>query len=188
MYEHSEIKRFSIPGPCLITPKAFADARGLFSENWREDGFCQLTGNKTRFVQDNLSVSAKAGTIRGLHAQRPPHALGKLVQVLRGAVMDVAVDIRRNSPTYGRHIAVRLDENSRNQFWIPEGFLHGYETLEDNTLVYYKQTGYYQGESEICIRFDDPKLAIDWTTAPERAIVSDKDAQAPGLGDFESPF
>ncbi len=188
MYEHSKTQRFFLEGPILVTPKTASDARGLFSENWREDIFGQLVGQNISFKQDNLSLSHNKGTVRGLHGQKTPNAVGKLVQVLQGAVYDVAVDIRRESPTYGRYIGVKLDDHTRSQFWIPEGFLHGYETLEDDTLVFYKQSGYYAHDSEICIAWDDPALAIDWTVTREQAIVSDKDADAEGFTGFDSPF
>ena len=188
MYEFSDIQKFSIVGPCLITPKSFGDDRGLFSENWRSDVFSDMVGQWVQFVQDNIAISTKARTIRGLHAQHPPHAIGKLIQVLRGAVHDVAIDIRKGSPTYGKSVSVNLNAQDRQQFWIPEGFLHGYETLEDDTLILYKQTGYFTPEAEISIRWDDPDIGIEWKTEEDRVIVSQKDLAARGLAGFNSPF
>jgi len=188
MYSSSEIKRFSVDGPVLITPKAFGDERGLFSEVYRADGFAEIIGEDTRFVQDNISVSTNAGTIRGLHAQEPPYAVGKLVQCMHGAILDVAVDARIDSPTFGKHVSVELSAENRAQLWVPAGFLHGYATQIDHTSVFYKQTGYYAPGGEISVLWDDPDLGIDWHVDIANVTLSQKDAQAQYFADFESPF
>ncbi|MCF6220557.1 MAG: dTDP-4-dehydrorhamnose 3,5-epimerase [Robiginitomaculum sp.] len=188
MYSSSEIKRFSIDGPVLITPKAFGDDRGLFCEVYRADVFCEFVGEDVDFVQDNISVSANAGTVRGLHAQEPPYAVGKLVQCLHGSIIDVAVDARTDSPTFGKHVSVALSAENRAQLWVPAGFLHGYATQEDNTSVFYKQTGYYAPGGEISVLWDDPDLGIDWNVDAGAAVLSEKDAQAQYFANFESPF
>ncbi len=188
MYAKAEINRFSIDGPVLITPKAFADARGLFSEVYRAEAFNKIIGQSVAFAQDNLSISAKSGTVRGLHAQKSPHGVGKLVQCLRGSITDIAVDARKDSPTYGQYVSANLSESNRAQLWVPEGFLHGYATLCDDCLVYYKQTGCYAPNSEISIMWNDPDLAIDWKMSAPNAILSDKDACAANFAHFKSPF
>lgn len=188
MYAKADIKRFSIDGPVLITPKAIGDARGLFSEVYRTDAFNDIVGQDVLFAQDNLSISEKSGTVRGLHAQKPPHSVGKLVQCLRGSITDVAVDARKNSTTYGQYVSANLSETNRAQLWVPEGFLHGYATLCDHALVYYKQTGCYAPISEISILWDDADLAIDWGLRVPNATLSEKDAEAQLFADFESPF
>lgn len=172
----------------LITPKAIGDDRGLFSEVYRADEFSEIVGADVGFVQDNLSVSTSAGTIRGLHAQEPPYAVGKLVQCLHGAIIDVAVDARVDSPTFGKHISVTLSAENRSQLWVPAGFLHGYATQCDNTSVFYKQTGYYAPGGEISVLWDDPDLGIDWNINGHDVVLSDKDARAQYFSDFESPF
>lgn len=188
MYDASEIKRFSINGPVLITPRAIGDKRGLFSEVYRADAFSEMIGEDVHFLQDNVSVSNHAGTVRGLHAQEPPYAVGKLVQCLHGSIIDIAVDARVDSPTFGKHISVTLSADNRAQFWVPTGFLHGYATQADNTSVFYKQTGYYAPGGEISVLWDDPDLAIDWHVEAEQVVVSEKDAGAQYFADFESPF
>ena len=188
MYSSAHIQRFSMLGPLLITPKAYFDERGLFSEVYRADSFNKIVGQDITFVQDNLSVSTNSGTIRGLHAQKPPHAVGKLVQCFRGSVIDVAVDARKDSPTYGQYVRAELSQENRAQMWVPEGFLHGYTTLCDDCLVYYKQTGCYAPNSEISIMWNDPDLAIDWKMSTPTAILSDKDASAANFAHFKSPF
>jgi dTDP-4-dehydrorhamnose 3,5-epimerase len=140
------------------------------------------------FVQDNQSFSAEFGTIRGLHFQRPPHAQGKLVRCLRGRILDVAVDIRRGSPSYGHWVAEELSAENGVQLWVPRGFLHGFATLEPNTAVAYKVDGFYSAECEGSVRFDDPDLAIDWGIDPNCAVLSEKDAMAPAFHAFDSPF
>ena len=188
MYDSSEIQRFSLQGPILITPPAFGDARGLFSEVYRQQVFNEMIGDKVEFVQDNLSISTHAGTVRGLHGQSPPHGVGKLVQCLRGSVVDVAVDTRKHSPTFGQHVRVTLSAENRAQFWVPDGFLHGYATQSPDSLVFYKQTGTYAPGHEIAVKWDDPDLAIDWGVQAADATVSDKDADAQNFAAFDTPF
>ena len=167
-----------IEGVYIIEPRLFEDERGYFFEAYSERKFAELTGIETRFVQDNESRSAK-GVVRGLHFQLPPHAQSKLVRVVRGAILDVAVDIRRGSPTFGRHVAVELSEHNHRQLFIPRGFAHGFSVLEGDAIVEYKCDNYYAPEAEGAIRWDDPTLAIDWHTTHNEAIVSAKDKLNP---------
>ena len=179
---------FAIEGPVLITPKRFKDGRGAFMEVYRRDTFNTLIGQDVDFVQDNQSYSSKKGTIRGLHAQTPPHDQGKLVRCIGGEILDVAVDIRRSSPTYGQYVSARLSAQNKSQLWVPPGFLHGFETLLAQSTVSYKQTNYYQPDAEIAVSWQDPALGIDWTVGIQEAIVSYKDSDAPMFADFETPF
>lgn len=159
----------------LLEPKVFGDHRGYFLETFRKEWFDELTGGQFTFVQDNESKSGK-GVLRGLHFQHPPFAQGKLVRVVRGSVLDVALDIRRSSPTYGKHFAVELSESNKLQLWIPPGFAHGFASLEDDTIFQYKCTNYYSPENEGAILWCDPELNIDWKiNAP---LVSDKDQKS----------
>jgi dTDP-4-dehydrorhamnose 3,5-epimerase len=171
----------------LFTPRRFADARGWFSETWSARAFA-AAGLPAAFAQDNQSHSAMAGTVRGLHYQRPPFAQGKLVRVVRGRILDVAVDVRRGSPSYGRWVAAELSAENGVQLWAPRGFLHGFVTLEPGTDVLYKVDAPYDAASDGAVRFDDPDLAIDWGIDPKDAVLSDKDARAPAFRDFDSPF
>jgi len=182
-----ETRTFAIPGPVLITPRKFEDARGYFSEVYNQGIFDPLIGS-ARFVQDNQSLSRPVGTIRGLHFQAPPHAQGKLVRVLRGSVYDVAVDLRRSSPSYGRHVGVVLSAENRAQLWIPTGFAHGFCTLEADTEVFYKVTDVYSPADDRGLAFDDPALGIDWPVAAEAAVLSDKDRTFPRLADLPACF
>ena len=168
-----EVTRTAIEGLLILQPRIFADERGCFLESFNERAFRASTGVDLPFVQDNESVST-AGVLRGLHYQVDPHAQGKLVHVGRGAVLDVCVDLRPESPTYGRHVSVQLTAERRNMLWIPPGFAHGFLAQEDDTLFLYKCTAYYHPAAERTLRWDDPELGIDWgTTAPR---VSPKDA------------
>jgi dTDP-4-dehydrorhamnose 3,5-epimerase len=182
-----KILESEIPDVKLIVPKRFSDARGYFSEIWSERLFCEKIANVT-FVQDNHSMSAKKGTVRGLHLQKPPAAQGKLVRVLRGSVLDVAVDIRKGSPTYGRHVAVRLDAVGGAQIWLPPGFLHGFCTLEDGTEVFYKATSYYSPGHEAGVRWSDRDLAINWPVDTASVVLSEKDQRLPRLRDLPDLF
>jgi dTDP-4-dehydrorhamnose 3,5-epimerase len=164
--------RLAIPDVVLFEPKVFADARGTFFESFSQREFEQATGLSRNFVQDNHSTSAK-GVLRGLHYQLPPHAQGKLVRVVAGAVLDVAVDIRSGSPTFGRWVATELSAANRRALWIPEGFAHGFVALEDGTEFLYKATGYYSAPSERCILWSDPRIGVDWGIGTP--IISDKD-------------
>lgn len=176
-----EIKKEKINGLISIQPKVFVDNRGLFFENFNELRYKELIGSEINFVQDNISISSK-GVLRGLHFQVYPYEQGKLVSVLSGSVIDVAVDIRKDSPTFGEHIKVHLSANKKNQLWIPPGFAHGFYTLEENTIFSYKCTNYYSQDHEMSIRWDDPDLKIDWGI--NNPIVSIKDNTAKLLKDL----
>src|SRR5215469_16061891 len=179
------VQTLEIPELKLIVPKRFEDTRGHFQEVWSDRVFRENVEDVS-FVQDNLSFSIKKGTLRGLHFQRPPRAQGKLVQVLQGAILDVAVDIRSGSPTYGRHSTIRLDAEEGAQLWIPRGFLHGFCTLEDQTVVFYKVTDYYSPEDDAGVIWNDPDLGIDWLT--EDVTLSEKDQKLPRLRDLPAAF
>jgi dTDP-4-dehydrorhamnose 3,5-epimerase len=184
MMEH---QTFDISGPVLLTPKKFGDERGFFSETVNARVFAPLIGAEP-FVQDNHSLSKPAGTLRGLHFQIDPMAQGKLVRVVRGAIFDVAVDIRRASPTFGRHVAVTLSAQNWRQFWIPRGFAHGFCTLEPDTEVVYKVTEYYSPECDRGLAFDDPALGIAWPTPADSYLLSPKDRTHPRLCDLADCF
>lgn len=179
-----EIEKIYLDGPLIIKPKVFADSRGYFFESYSAKLFAEL-GIQANFVQDNQSLSQK-GTVRGLHFQANPHAQGKLVRVVQGSVLDVAVDIRKGSPTYGQHFDIELSADNKTMFWVPPGFAHGFSTLEDNTIFLYKCTNLYHKASEGGIHWNDPTLNIDWGV--DEAIISDKDQLLPTLEHFESPF
>lgn len=181
------ISALEIEGLLLIKPRRIEDGRGYFSETFRLDGFQEAAGPVT-FVQDNHSFSARRGTVRGLHYQRPPYAQGKLVRVIRGAIMDVAVDIRVGSPSYGQHVALELSAENGHQLWIPSGFLHGFCTLTDACEVLYKVTSYYSRDHDAGVRWNDPRLAIAWTIAEVDAQLSDKDRNAPLLNEIGDIF
>jgi dTDP-4-dehydrorhamnose 3,5-epimerase len=168
-----------IAGLLRIEPKKFTDHRGFFSETFRESALA-AAGFHKHFVQDNHSLSTAAGTLRGLHFQKPPHAQAKLIRVLRGRILDVAVDLRCGSPDFGRHVAVELSAENDHQLLVPEGFAHGFITLEPDTEVYYKVTAYYAPESDSGISWNDPDLAIDWQW-PGTPVTSEKDAELPPL-------
>ena len=170
----------------LISPRRITDRRGYFMETFRHDLFEDAIGAKVTFVQENQSFSQKSGTLRGLHVQIPPHAQGKLIRCLRGEIFDVAVDIRKNSPTYGRWYGELLNPENAKQFWIPQGFLHGFQTTRPDTEIAYKCTGYYHAESERTIAWNDPFFGIEWQEIDP--VLSDKDRQAPGFSAIESPF
>ena len=182
-----DVKPTALDGVMIVTPARFGDDRGFFSETYNEQRFVDA-GVDARFVQDNHSRSAKKGTVRGLHYQAPPFAQAKLVRVAAGSVLDVAVDARRSSPTYGKHVAVELSAENGAQLFVPEGFLHGFVTLEPETHVIYKVNAYYDRESDGAVRWNDPDLAIDWGVSENGATLSDKDAAAPFWKEFKSPF
>ena len=169
-----------------FTPRRFADARGYFAETYSARALAQA-GVTDVFVQDNQSVSAR-GVLRGLHFQKPPHAQAKLVRVLTGRALDIAVDLRPHSPTFGQHHALILDAALGNTFYIPIGFAHGFLALEDNTMLHYKCTDYYHPETEGALRWNDPALGIDWGALAGEPLVSEKDAAAPLLREFVTPF
>ena len=181
------IKPTDLSGILIITPRRFDDDRGFFCETWNA-GTLAKHGINTSFVQDNKSLSNAAGTIRGLHYQSPPHAQDKLVRCGRGALLDVAVDIRKGSPTYGNWVGVELSADNGKQLLIPKGFLHGFVALEPNTEILYKCSDYFAPDCDGAIRFNDPDIGIDWGVSPEKIVLSEKDAIAPFLKDFESPF
>ena len=176
-----------IVGLKIIEPRIFGDARGYFFESFNERDFSDQTGIKVRFVQDNESKS-RYGVVRGLHFQKPPHAQSKLVRVVKGRVLDVAVDIRRGSPSYGRHVAVELTEENHRQLFLPRGMAHGFAVLSDEVLFQYKCDDYYHPESEGAIACDDPTLAIDWHLPKDDVLLSEKDSHHPKFNDFVTPF
>ena len=175
-----------IEGVVILEPRVFTDARGYFFESYNKKAFDELIG-RVDFVQDNESCSSR-GVMRGLHFQRPPHAQAKLVRCVRGSVLDVAVDIRRGSPTYGRHVSCLLTEHNHRQFFIPRGFAHGFAVLSDTAVFQYKCDNYYCPEADGGISILDPTLGIDWGISPEEAKLSDKDRKHPLLSEFDSPF
>jgi dTDP-4-dehydrorhamnose 3,5-epimerase len=179
------IETLEIPELKLIVAKRFDDTRGHFQELWSERA-CREKVEDVSFVQDNQSFSIKKGTLRGLHFQRPPRAQGKLVQVLQGAILDVAVDIRSGSSTYGRQSTIRLDAKEGAQLWIPAGFLHGFCTLENQTVVFYKVTGYYSPEHDAGVIWNDPDLGIKWPI--DNVVLSEKDQKPPRLRDLPEVF
>lgn len=179
-----EIIKTSIEGLLIIKPDVFKDERGYFFESYNKERFAK-EGLVMNFVQDNESKSSK-GVLRGLHFQKPPYAQGKLVRVVKGSVMDVAVDIRKDSPTYGKWESRILSEGNKEMFWIPEGFAHGFVTLEDNTVFTYKCTNVYNKESEGSILWNDPDINIDWDI--EAPTLSEKDKISPLFKDFVTPF
>jgi dTDP-4-dehydrorhamnose 3,5-epimerase len=176
-----------IPDVKIVTTQRFGDDRGFFSDVYNRKRFVE-NGLATDFVQDNHSRSAKPGTIRGLHFQSRPFAQAKLVRVVRGRVLDVAVDIRRSSPSFGRHVAVELSAENWRQLFVPIGFAHGFCTLEPDTEVLYKVSGYYSPEHDHGLAWDDPDLGIPWPVAPGEAILSDKDRRHPTLAGLPAYF
>jgi len=170
----------AIPDVKRIVPKRFGDTRGWFSETFRAD-VLERAGITTPFVQDNQSFSAPQGTIRGLHFQIAPRAQAKLIRVLQGAILDVAVDIRSDSPTFGRYVAERLDAETGAQLFIPHGFAHGFCTLTPDVMVAYKVDAYYSPEHDRSLAWNDPEIAISWPVSAEAAVLSDKDRRAPTL-------
>lgn len=182
-----EIVDTAIPEVKRLVPRRFADSRGFFTETWNAARLA-AAGLDFAFVQDNHSYSAAAGTVRGLHCQAPPVAQAKLVRVGRGAVRDIAVDIRRGSPTYRQWVAAELSAENGAQLLIPRGFLHGFVTLVPDTDVLYKVDAPYSPDCDRAVRFDDPDLAVDWGIDPARAVLSEKDARAAFFRDFVTPF
>jgi dTDP-4-dehydrorhamnose 3,5-epimerase len=179
-----EVIKTPLEGLLVIEPKVFKDHRGYFYESYNAEAFKQA-GVDAVFVQDNQSLSQK-GILRGLHFQAPPHAQGKLVRVIKGAVLDVVVDIRKNSPTYGQHFSIELTEENFKMFWIPPGFAHGFVTLEDHTIFSYKCTDVYNKAAEGGLLWNDPELGINWGI--EQPVLSEKDTLNPQLNNFNSPF
>ena len=186
-----EVTKTDIEGLLVIRPRVFCDARGCFFESFNQNEFdaklAPLIGGPVHFVQDNES-SSQFGVLRGLHFQRPPYAQAKLVRCVRGRVLDVAVDIRKGSPTYGRHVAVELSEDNHTQFFISKGFAHGFAVLSDTAVFQYKCDEFYHPEAEGGISILDDSLGIDWGIPLEQAILSAKDQDRIKLADFDSPF
>jgi len=176
----------TLPDVIMLTPRHFGDHRGFFAETYSRRVYVGL-GIDIDFLQDNHSLSAQVGTVRGLHFQAPPHAQAKLVRCGRGAIFDVAVDIRRGSPTYGQWVAYELSAENGTQLFIPAGFAHGFVTLQPDSEIVYKCSEYYARETEGAVRWDDPAIGIEWPLS-EGAILSSKDAAAPLLADLDSPF
>ncbi len=177
----------AIPEIILITPKKFIDERGFFSETYNRNSLADA-GINAEFVQDNHSLSIPKAVIRGLHYQKPPFAQDKLVRVIRGSIIDVAVDIRKNSPTFGQHVSAILSAENWQQLWVPKGFAHGFCTLEPNTEVAYKVTSFYSADCDTGIAWNDPDLAIDWQIDESEVLVSEKDARLARLIDSPSSF
>ncbi len=180
------LTKCEIPGLLVIEPKVFTDERGVFYETFNEQKFIEATGvEELRFYQDNESISKK-NVLRGLHFQQPPFAQGKLVRVVQGTVLDVALDLRKSSPTYGQHFSVELSSENKKQLWIPEGFAHGFVSLEENTIFNYKCTNYYSPQSERTIQWDDIDLGIDWKI--KCPIISEKDKKGQDFATFVTDF
>jgi len=171
----------------IVTPRRFGDARGWFTESWNRAAFA-AGGIDVDFVQDNHSFSAARGTLRGLHYQRPPAAQDKLVRCTRGAIRDVAVDIRKGSPRYGQWVAVELTAGEGRQLFVPKGFLHGFVTLTADCEVQYKCSAAFAPEHDGAVRWDDPAIGVDWGLDGQAPVLSDKDANAPSLAEAGSPF
>jgi dTDP-4-dehydrorhamnose 3,5-epimerase len=182
-----QITRLSIPDVLLIEPKRFIDARGAFSETYSREAFAKA-GLAMEFVQDNHSRSALTGTVRGLHFQTPPFAQDKLIRVLRGRIFDVAVDIRKSSPTFGRHVTAELSAERWVQLFVPIGFAHAFVTLEPDTEVIYKVSNVYAPQNDAGLFWNDAELGIAWPIPAAGATLSDKDLRLPHLKDIESPF
>jgi dTDP-4-dehydrorhamnose 3,5-epimerase len=182
-----EVRPLSLPDVLEIRPDKFGDHRGFFSEVWNEERLREA-GIDLHFVQDNHSYSAARGVLRGLHFQLPPAAQDKLVRVSHGAIYDVAVDIRRNSPTFGKWVGHVVSAELWNQILVPKGFAHGFVTIEENTHVLYKTTFAYRPEQDRAIRFDDPQIGIDWPIRPHQVQLSERDKGAPYLADSETGF
>ena len=181
------VERLAIPEVVLVTPPRFLDARGFFSETWNAPRFADA-GIPGPFMQDNHALSRDRGVLRGLHCQIGPNAQGKLVRAVRGAIWDVAVDIRRGSPTYGKHVGAVLSAENWQQLWVPVGFLHGYCVLQPDTEVIYKVTATYDKSAERGVIWNDPDLAIPWPIAPAEVLLSDKDTVLPRLAACEGWF
>ncbi|WP_127110624.1 dTDP-4-dehydrorhamnose 3,5-epimerase [Pararhodobacter zhoushanensis] len=181
-----QIEETALPGVLILTPRRFGDARGWFSESWNRKTLRAAGLDLPEFVQDNHSLSARVGTLRGLHYQSPPHAQGKLVRCGRGRLLDVAVDVRRGSPTYGQSVSEELSAENGRQLWIPAGFLHGFVTREPDTEIIYKCTDHYAPECDGAVHF--ASVGVDWGFKMSDIQLSDKDSAAPTLADWTSPF
>ena len=182
-----QVRELAIPGVLEIIPKKFGDARGFFSETWSRQAF-EKAGLAIDWIQDNQSFSAEKGVLRGLHFQRPPFAQDKLVRVIRGAIFDVAIDIRHGSPSFGQWVGLHVSADAWNQILVPKGFAHGFLTLEPATEVIYKVSEKYAPEHDRSIRFDDPTIGIAWPLDGATSILSDKDRKAPFLSGLDTGF
>ena len=182
-----DFRSFEIDGPLEITPGKIEDERGYFSEIFRLNSFTERAG-RVEFVQDNQSLSVRVGTIRGLHFQTHPTPQGKLVRCLAGRLFDVAVDLRADSPTFGRWISVVLSPDHSNQLWVPSGFAHGFCTLEPDTIISYRVTSYYSGEHDKGVAWDDPVIAVEWPEVANADTLSAKDRSQPGLNNLPRYF
>ncbi len=183
-----EIRATAIPDVIVLRPRVVQDERGAFCETFQARRFAEATGHSPDFVQDNQSLSREKGVVRGLHFQIDPAAQGKLIRVLRGAILDIAVDIRRGSPTFGRHVAEILSETNYAQVWVPIGFAHGFCTLETDTVVAYKTTAYYDPACDKGLKWNDPALGIEWPVGEGNAVLSPKDRGQPGLAELPPYF
>ena len=182
-----QVTRLAIPDVVVMRPKRHGDARGYFVESFNAGTFRREVCDAT-FVQDNEALSAQKGTVRGLHFQRPPTAQGKLVRALRGAIFDVAVDIRVGSPSFGRHVSAVLTAEAGDQLWVPPGFAHGYCTIEPDSMIAYKVTNLYSAPDDGGIAWDDPALGIHWPVDVDAAVLSDKDTRQPKLAELPPVF
>ena len=182
-----ELEETAIPDVKVLRPKRFGDSRGYFSETYNKQALAKA-GIDFDAIQDNESLSAAAGTIRGLHFQKPDAAQAKLVRVLSGSIFDVAVDLRRGSPSYGQHVGVTLTADDWTQILIPKGFAHGFCTLTPDTRVFYKVDAYYSQALDAGLIWNDADLAIDWQVSPDKVTLSEKDGRLPRFSDFDSPF
>lgn len=178
---------FELPGPLLVSVRRFGDARGSFAETYSRRDFAAV-GIAEEFVQDNQSHSARRGTLRGLHFQRPPHVQAKLVRCLRGRILDVAVDLRRSSPHFGRHVAQELSDENGLMLYVPAGFAHGFVTLTPDAEVAYKVSDYYAPDCDGGVAWDDPDLAVPWPVTEEEVVLSDKDRRLPTLRELGEVF
>ena len=182
-----QVTKMAIPDVWLLRPKRHGDARGYFVETFSDRSFRRAVGDVV-FVQDNEALSTQKGTVRGLHFQRPPSPQGKLVRALKGAIFDVAVDIRHGSPSFGRHVSALLTAETGDQLWVPPGFAHGYCTVEPDSIIAYKVTGYYSAADDAGMAWDDPALGIEWPVEPAEALLSDKDRRQPKLSELPRLF
>ncbi len=182
-----QVTMLAIPDVMLLRPKRHGDARGYFVETFSARSFQRDVADAV-FVQDNEALSAQKGTVRGLHFQRPPSAQGKLVRASKGAIFDVAVDIRHGSPTFGRHVSALLTAETGEQLWVPPGFAHGYCTVEPDSMIAYKVTDFYSAADDAGLAWDDPALGIAWPVEPGAALLSDKDKRQPKLAELPPLF
>ncbi len=182
-----DVKKTTIDGVYVIEPKVFGDARGYFFESFNAKEFAEKTGLNISFVQDNESKS-RYGVLRGLHFQLPPYTQSKLVRVVKGKVLDVVVDIREGSPTYGKYEMCELTEDNHRQFFVPKGMAHGFVVLSEEAIFQYKCDDFYHPEAEGALAWNDPDIAIPWSISAEEVLLSEKDKHHPGIKDFDSPF